>query len=185
LELSPGTAAYAAFLGRIDYHQKGLDLLLEAAVRTGVPLRLAGDGPDRERLEREIATLPNVEYLGKLAGDAKASFLQNAAFLVLPSRFEGQMMVVTEAAAAGRGVITSEIPELRYVTEKGIGRSFSPYEPEALARAIRQLWSAPDQQQAFAGRARAYAQAFDWERLTDSYEQTLLRVCRGERPSDL
>src|SRR5690606_22142450 len=74
---------YFLFVGRLSA-EKGIVTLLEAALRAGVPLRIAGTGP----LEAELRALPGAErvrWLGFCAGEDLAQQIRGARALVLPS----------------------------------------------------------------------------------------------------
>lgn len=81
---------------------KRVELAVKAFNRLGLPLKVAGDGPERQRLERLAA--PNVQFLGYV-GEAKwARLMARAQALIFPGE-EDFGMVPVEAMAAGRPVI--------------------------------------------------------------------------------
>ncbi|HEY8486918.1 MAG TPA: glycosyltransferase family 4 protein, partial [Limnochordales bacterium] len=89
---------------------KGVDLLLEAAVRVapGVPLRVwvAGDGPQRAELARQARRLGlagRLRFLG--ACSHPAAVWARSDLAVLPSRAEGLPYAALEAMAWGRAVV--------------------------------------------------------------------------------
>lgn len=87
---------------------KRIDLLLEAWSQVpDAQLVVAGDGPDREALERRALDLPGV----RLLGDRRdvGGLLAAADLLVLPSDREGLPMSVLEAMAVGVPVVASEV----------------------------------------------------------------------------
>jgi colanic acid/amylovoran biosynthesis glycosyltransferase len=103
--------------------QKGQMLLLAAAcemVRRGhdIDLVLAGDGPLRPELERMIAEYglgSRVRITGWVSGEQVRTLLVGARALILPSFAEGLPVVLMEAMALARPVITTRIagiPEL-------------------------------------------------------------------------
>jgi glycosyltransferase involved in cell wall biosynthesis len=103
--------------------QKGQMLLLEAArelVRRGreFELVLAGDGPLRPEVERLIAEYglaSRVRITGWVSGEQVRDLLLAARGLILPSFAEGLPVVLMEAMALARPVITTRIagiPEL-------------------------------------------------------------------------
>jgi len=103
--------------------QKGQMLLLAAAhemVRRGhdIELVLAGDGPLRPELERLIADYglaSRVRLTGWVSGEQVRALLLEARALILPSFAEGLPVVLMEAMALARPVITTRIagiPEL-------------------------------------------------------------------------
>ena len=109
-------------VGRLA-EQKGQLVLVEAAALlaaggTGFQLVLAGDGPMRPQIEAAIAANglgDRVRITGWLSGDAVRAEMTAARVFVLPSFAEGLPVVLMEALALGRPVITTYvagIPEL-------------------------------------------------------------------------
>jgi glycosyltransferase involved in cell wall biosynthesis len=92
--------------------QKNLPLLLDAFHRVALPgdgLTIAGDGPERRRIERRIAALGlsgSVTMAGHVA-DIRP-LLDGAHALVLSSDYEGVPAAVIEALAAGRPVAATD-----------------------------------------------------------------------------
>ena len=81
---------------------KRVDLAIEAANRTGAPLRIVGDGP----LYRELKAMakPNVEFLGSVPdAEVRRQYSQCRAFL-FPG-FEDFGLTPLEAMASGKPVI--------------------------------------------------------------------------------
>ncbi|MDP9164481.1 MAG: glycosyltransferase [Actinomycetota bacterium] len=98
-----------AYLGRLSLQHKGLDTLLAALRAVPGRLAIAGDGPDAGRLAklaRDLGVADRIDWLGY--SDPRTVF-RSARVLVLPSRYEGQPMVLLEAAAAGVPVITTRV----------------------------------------------------------------------------
>jgi glycosyltransferase involved in cell wall biosynthesis len=86
-DVSTGDKGYAAFIGRIDIRQKGLDLLLEACEMArgllSTKIVIAGNGSrdDEEQLKRMIrrkGLTDMVEFIGRVDGKRKEEFLANA-----------------------------------------------------------------------------------------------------------
>lgn len=110
--------------------QKGQIVLLQAAqllLKRGVHLELvlAGDGEmrrDIEELIRECGLGESVRITGWISGEQVLRELQAARALVLPSFAEGLPVVIMEAMALGRPVISTfvaGIPELVQAGENG------------------------------------------------------------------
>jgi glycosyltransferase involved in cell wall biosynthesis len=175
----PRAGTYAAFLGRLDFYHKGLDLLLRAAKETGLPVRIAGFGPGEERLRRELANVPTASWVGKVSGRGKVDFLAGAKFLVVPSRFEGQPIVVSEAAGLGKAVVVSDIDEFDYVMRNGFGASFRVGNWRELAQRMRELWDEPSRLAELEGQARAYVKNLTWPKIADQFEGYCFRVIKA------
>jgi glycosyltransferase involved in cell wall biosynthesis len=133
--------------------QKGQLVLLGALavlVREGVPFKMtiAGDGPLRPEIERRICELgleDHVELTGWLTNSQVRARLRGARALILPSFAEGLPVVLMEALALGRPVVTTYvagIPEL--VTDKTCGWLVPAGSVEHLAHAIKQCLNASD-----------------------------------------
>jgi glycosyltransferase involved in cell wall biosynthesis len=136
---------------------KGVDTLLAAhrLLRTQVELVIAGDGPERARLEslaRDAATRASIEtaparvtFLGAVDAASRDDLLRSATLVVVPSRVlpngrsEGTPMIALEALAAGVPVVASAVGGLRDLA--GITH-VRPDDPLALAAAIDRTLSA-------------------------------------------
>ena len=172
--------------------QKGQLVLLGALavlVREGVPFKMtiAGDGPLRPEIERRIRELglqDHVELTGWLTNSQVRARLRGARAVILPSFAEGLPVVLMEALALGRPVVTTYvagIPEL--VTDKACGWLVPAGSVEHLAHAIKQCLDAPDaliEAMGAAGRKRVLERhdiAKECRKLTD-----LFRGQPGMRP---
>ena len=132
LETTPDDGDYILFFSRIDRYTKSLDILLNAFERLvpeypGLKLVLAGYEFDKvssllsgcqEEVRRRIS------YAGFVSGEKKVKLLSGARLFVLPSRHESAPISIMEAAACGKPVIVSDIPELKFVEEQGFGLCF-------------------------------------------------------------
>ncbi len=111
---------YLAFLGRIA-PEKRLDLAIEIAKRTGMPLRIAAkvDPVDEAYFREQIAPLlehPLITYIGEIPDEGKEEFLGGATGLLFPIDWpEPFGLVMIEAMAAGTPVIAmrrGSVPEV-------------------------------------------------------------------------
>jgi glycosyltransferase involved in cell wall biosynthesis len=133
--------------------EKGVEVAAAACVRAGVPLVVAGEGPERARLE---ATAPHVRFVGRLERPALAELLAGAGVALVPTRAaETFGLAAAEAMAAGVPVVASRVgalPEL--VDPAGL---VAPGDAEALAAAIGRRWRDGAVGEAGIARARRYA----------------------------
>lgn len=146
--------------------QKGQLLLLEAAQRLaqqGVEfeLVLVGDGELRRECEELIARHGlgrRVRITGWATGERVREELNAARALVLPSFAEGLPVVIMEALALGRPVISTYVAGIPELVEPGVSGWLVPAgDVERLAAAMREcLAAAPEALDALgaAGRAR-------------------------------
>lgn len=144
--------------------QKGHLLLIEAAARLAgenLPFEivLAGDGPLRGSIEAQIDRLGLKEYV-RVAGWMNAAQVREAILgaraLLLPSFAEGLPVVVMEALALGRPVITTAIAGTPELVEPGVTGWLVPAgSVEALVPAMRAALQAPPERLQEMGRAGA------------------------------
>jgi glycosyltransferase involved in cell wall biosynthesis len=128
---------FALFAGRLS-PEKGVETAIEAARLTGVPLKVAGDGP----LAGELAG--QAELLGRVDLEP---LLRQAAVLLVPSRADESFgLSALEAMGAGVPVIATRagaLPEL-----VGTKRCVPRDDPAAMAERLRVLWSEPARRKA-------------------------------------
>lgn len=130
-----------AYVGRLEA-DKGVGELAAAAVRTGVPLTLVGDGPMRAAL----AGHPNVRITGWVDSAGIGAHVAGARALVMPSRHpEPFALVIAEAAASGLPVLVSGTALMaQEVADAGLGLSFDIFAPGSLDAALAQIMALPD-----------------------------------------
>ena len=116
---------------------KRLEIAIDACRRVGAPLRIVGDGPDRERLERMSG--PDVTFLGQLTDEGVRDEYQRARALLMPGE-EDFGIVPVEAQACGRPVVAlGKGGALETVTDGETGVLFAEPTAESLADALRRL----------------------------------------------
>ncbi len=120
--------------------QKDFGTLIAAAStwsgRTPAPvLVIAGAGPLAGELETQARTLGvDVRFLGS-RGDVPA-LLAAADVFALPSRWEGQPLILQEALRAGRPIVASDVGGVRDLTGDDAALLVPPGDPAALGQAV-------------------------------------------------
>lgn len=158
--------------------RKGLTYLVQAArdVLSAHPRArffIAGEGPERQALEAEIARL-GLEKRVLLLGQRRdpLALLDLADVYVLPSLFEGLPRSLLEAMAFGKPVVVTDIGGSREVVEhQESGLIVAPRDATGLAGAISRLVASPDIRREYgaAGR-RAVERQFDARRTATAHE---------------
>ena len=132
--------------------QKGFGPLIDAARGwqdlSPVPLlAIAGSGPLQAELAAAAAALgPSVVLLGQRAD--VPSLLAAADLFALPSRWEGQPLILQEALRAGRPIVATRAGGTPDLTGEDGALLVPPDDPAALTAAVRQVLGDP----ALAGR---------------------------------
>lgn len=138
--------------GRLVPH-KGFKHLVQAAyLLPKVSFIIAGEGPERLKLEREIDRLGlsrRVHLPGAVGDRELQELLQHASLFCLPStsRAEGFGTEMLEAMRYSLPVVSTAIPGsgTAWVNQDGVtGLVVPPADPQALAEAIDDILSEPD-----------------------------------------
>ena len=137
---------------------KRVDRAIDACALAGLPLRVAGDGPDRERLmERGNG---NVTFLGRVSDETLREEYRKAGLVILPGE-EDFGIVPLEAQACGRPVVAlARGGALETVRNGQTGLLF----PEPTAASLATTLTAATAWKFDAQRIRDHAEAFSRER---------------------
>ena len=120
------------FCGRLVKQQKGLDYLaqiLSDVLKTHNDWSaiVVGDGEDKDWLVQEMekyGVAKNVEFVGNQSNVVQ--YYLNSAILVLPSRWEGFGLVVTEAFESGIPVVSFETEGPSEIIQNGVNGILIP-----------------------------------------------------------
>ncbi len=144
-------------------------------------VRIAGDGPMREAMERAAEELPQkVSFHGWLdsASDALRELYESSTIFALPSARENAPVSMLEAMAAGMAVVTSNASGCRE-TIGDAGLLVPAGDIPALAEALLSLIAAPARVAELGRKARRRVeQRFDSHKLAQRYADLLWEVAR-------
>jgi glycosyltransferase involved in cell wall biosynthesis len=157
------TQAAGSRLGAIASltEKKGHEVLLRAVARlrqnrVGCSLVIAGEGPDRERLEalsRKLGLAAHVHFLGHVSNPADV--VAAVDLFVLPSLVEGLPLALLEAMYAGKPCIATSVGGVPEVIRSGENGLLVPAGNEiALADAIAALAGSSELRRRLAAAAR-------------------------------
>jgi glycosyltransferase involved in cell wall biosynthesis len=164
---------HALVAGRL-VPEKGFDTAVLACRAAGVPLVVAGQGPDEPRLRR-LAGGADVRFAGMVARHELDRIRAGAAVVLAPSRSDDACpYAVVEALAAGVPVIASErggLPELAGATGTEPAEDLG-----AWTRAVARAWNDPAErlERGEAALARARERCHP-----DVYYERLMRLYAG------
>jgi phosphatidylinositol alpha-mannosyltransferase len=181
--ITPRVGDFMLYLGRIEVHAKGLDLLLQAMALLPEARRprlvLAGSGHEEALLGQwldQTGMRPWVELVGQVDAVHRAELLRDCRFMVMPSRIETFGMTIAEAQAAGKCVVVWDAAPMNEVAAPHSPRA-AAFDPAALAEAIGQTHVLPDADLLAQGAlAREWARRFNWDAVAAEQEAFYLQA---------
>jgi glycosyltransferase involved in cell wall biosynthesis len=171
--------------------EKALDVLVRAAAALlddfpDLRLLIAGEGPDRGRIEALIGQLGLGETVTLLGGRGDIpDFLQALDVAVCSSDWEGSPLSVMEYMEAELPVVATRVGGIPDMITDGVeGVLVPPGQPEAIARAVADLLRDPDAAAEMGRRGqRRRREEFDLDvtarRIGDLYEELYAASDRG------
>jgi glycosyltransferase involved in cell wall biosynthesis len=160
-----GYGDFVLSVGRLD-RAKRIDLLIEAAKRAGVPVVIAGDGPDRARLE----SLANstVRFAGHVSKEELAELYAGCLAVFYAPVDEDFGMVPYEAFLSEKPVVTTTDAggPLEVVTDRATGLVCEP-RAEPLAGAFEWLGAHREDAAAWGRAGRELARRVTWDATID------------------
>lgn len=186
LQLQPGTRVIAG-VGRIS-RQKASDDIVRAArivcdARDDCVFVLAGAdddpfAPTVRQLVIDLGLERRVFFTGHLTDVAPLYALADV--IVMPSRWEGFGLVLAEAMAAGRPLVTTAVGPIPEVVGKGSALMIQPDSPADLAAAVHRLLDDEPLARALGAQGAKRARLFSWDaagaRLDALYREMTQRV---------
>ncbi|WP_435736827.1 glycosyltransferase family 4 protein [Cellulosimicrobium sp. PMB13] len=157
---------------------KGFDLLLDAFACADLPseiqLVIVGDGPERESLEKAVAShglTDRVHLPGRLSRLEVDSLMHAARALVVPSRSDAFPLVLLEGWRSGSAVIVTVHGGAAEIVEDGVDALLvDPFDIAALVSAMRAMVLDNEHHaRVSAGGSRA-VRRFSWNVVAHRYE---------------
>jgi glycosyltransferase involved in cell wall biosynthesis len=158
-------------VSRLD-RSKRVDLLLEAAAHDlGLQVVVAGDGPDRERLEQVSAQHGldgRVTFAGRVTDSELVDLYANCLAVFYAPVDEDLGLVPYEAFLAGKPVVTTRDAggPLEVVLDRQNGFVCEPV-PAAIASACAWLAANPEQASAFGRSGKQAAERITWDAVVE------------------
>ncbi len=156
---------------------KGVETAIRALPHVpGATLLIAGDGEDRERLERltvELHLGERVHFLGALPRTQLPRLYSSVDLLLATSTASETFGIgLVEAQACGLPVVASRFGGFPEVVDEGrTGLLFPPGDHVALAAAANSLLDDQNRRAAMAAAAPGWAAQFSWEAVGDRIER--------------
>lgn len=127
------------YIGRLSA-EKGVETLVEAAVRANVVLKIAGTGPLKELLESKYKKNKNIHFLGHLSAEKTAELLMNSQMSIMPSEcYENNPLGVIESLCAGTPVIGANIGGIPELIDEETGVVFESGNVENLVSVLKEF----------------------------------------------
>ena len=137
-------------------------------------LVIVGDGPDRQRLERQ---LPDAQFTGLLSGDELGAVMASLDVFVHTGPHETFCQTIQEAMAAGVPVVGPDAGGPRDLIEPGInGWRYDPDRPFEMVEAIASLLGSAGLRAEMGAAARASVANRSWDRVGDALIEHYARV---------
>jgi glycosyltransferase involved in cell wall biosynthesis len=156
--------------------RKGVEFLISAfpAVLEQFPestLVIVGEGAQETSLKEKTKSLGisnQVYFMGRIPPEEVAVLMRSASIFVLPSIEEGLGVVLLEALASGTPCIGSNVGGIPDIIHENNGILVPPKNPDAISRAITDLFSDQNRWEQLSARCRSDAEEFfSWDIVAD------------------
>ena len=157
---------------------KGMDTVIDASAAAAAPLTIAGDGPERARLEQRAQLAGGeVRFTGFASREQLDALYRDASCVVLAARRgEGLPNVLLEAMAHARPVIATACAGTRdLLVDEVNGLQIQADDVAGLQRAMLRLRTEPGLAERLGAEGRRTAERFTWERVRPGLERVLSR----------
>ena len=177
------------YIGRLE-RRKGVKFLIKSFAELvvqapDVNLIIAGDGPDRVKLEKMVKEMnvPNVVFKGYVDEKTKHRLFRQADLLCSPALFgESFGIVLLEAMAAGIPVVAGNNPGYAAVLkDRGMLSLVNPKDTASFTRRLNLMLYDDDMRQLWQSWAAEYVQQFSYVNVVDAYEKIYKNLLKERR----
>lgn len=175
---------YIVFIGRLEFNQKGLDLLIDAyhliAKKTKANLLIAGSGPLRDELLiknriRKYGLENRIQLLGKVVGRQKDELLRDCSLVVIPSRYETFSLVALEAMSYGKPIVSFSIRGLDWLPAECV-KKVTPFNSKELGESMYTILQNKRLQRNMSLAGKAIVKRYSWRNIVERYKEIILKI---------
>lgn len=164
----PADRPLLLYVGRVA-HEKNIEFLLHSFVvlrraRADAMLVIAGEGPARGHLQHlavQLGIAPQMQFIGYLDRERGLADCYAAAdVFVFASRTETQGLVLLEALAQGRPVVSTAMLGTASILQPCCGARVSPEKTDVFAQTVVDILDDPQRAAKLSAQARKYASSW-------------------------
>jgi glycosyltransferase involved in cell wall biosynthesis len=164
----PADRPLLLYVGRVA-HEKNIEFLLHSFVvlrrtRPDAMLAIAGEGPARPHLEAlavQLGIASQMHFIGYLDRERGLADCYAAGdVFVFASRTETQGLVLLEALAQGRPVVSTAVLGTASILQPGCGARVAPEKPEVFAQTVLDILDDRERAAKLSVQARQYAHSW-------------------------
>lgn len=175
------------YLGRVS-SEKNIAELLKAMPEymerhADVKFLLVGDGPERERLEKQVdgySCKDRILFAGQQPWDTVPAFYQLADVFVSASNSETQGLTYIEAMASGLPVVAREDPCLEEILTPGVN-GFTFTEQEGFLKGLDSVLYEAAEEKQYGRQARKMVQKYSTQAFAERMEETYRKLSNYQR----
>jgi len=177
------------FSGKLTKY-KGVKYLLLAAKHIDAVVGIAGDGPERQALEKLVKDLKltNVKFFGYIPNGDLIKLYYRADVCVVPSVWDEPLgLVVLEAMAANTPVVVTRKGGIPLMVKDGYNGLFvRPRNPKEISDKVNYLLDNDEIRLKMGGIARqTVVEKFTWEKIAGKYERMYAQFRKKEKPVEI
>jgi len=167
--------------------KRGIKTLIEAMPKIvkefpEAKLVIAGEGPERQRLQRLVEKLgvsSHVKFLGLVPHEQIPNIIKSSKVIVVPSLIEGHSASIIEAMAAAKPVIATKVGGITEIIKNGeTGILVDPENPDQIAEAVIKVLRDRDLAKTLAEKTAEKAEEYDVRKLAEGEMKTYMNLMK-------
>jgi len=176
---NPAKEEFILYIGRLN-REKGIETLIKAWEKIDFKLKIFGDGPLKEKIEKIVSNNKKIELNGFIPNTEISEKMSQAKFLIFPSEwYEGFSITLLEAFANKLPVLSSDIGSMKEIINDNInGVLFKSGDTQDLVNKINKMIMNPElldtlKEKAYENYLNLYNKKKNHEILINIYKDTI------------